>query len=98
MTGYAASVAGRHEAVNGYGDAGYGHGLEPDFARTCEQGVEESFAAEQFVLQTGDLPDLHVDAALKCGDVAGVDDKLFARGEGALDYVAVYLDKYKAAA
>ena len=50
-----------------------GHGLEPHSAGTGEHGVEQALAAEEDVLRSVHLLDIHMDTGLKSCHIAGVD-------------------------
>lgn len=60
-----AVAAGRDERADGLRDVGDRHGLEPYAARTGQRGVEQALAAEQLVLDAGDLLDVDGNAGFK---------------------------------
>jgi hypothetical protein len=72
---------GWHVLLKLVGEARDGQGLEPDAARACESGEEDTVAAEDHVLDAGDALNLEGDAGLEGSDVAGVDAEDFAGGE-----------------
>lgn len=47
--------AAREERRDGLRDAGDRHGLEPDAAGAGQRSIEQTFAAEQLVLEAGNL-------------------------------------------
>ena len=87
------AVAGGDEGADGHGHIGDGHGLEPHFAGTGEQGVEETLTAQKLVFQPGHLLDVHGDGGGEAGHVAGVHHDLLPRCQVVLDELAVNFRK-----
>lgn len=94
----ASVAAGGDVRQDGRRDAADRHGLKPNPSRSRQHGVEQSFAAEQFVLQSWNLTDLHLHARGESCDIAGVHHQLLAGLEIISDYITVDFRESDAAA
>ena len=94
----ASVVAGGNVRPNGIRNIVDGHGLQPHTAGAGEDGVEQALAAEEDVLGTMDLLDVHVDTGLEAGHITGIHDDALTGLEDVLHQIAVDLHECRTVA
>ena len=62
----------RHKCIQHHGRSSNRHTLNDYLAGTSYYGIEESFAAEQHVLNPLDPADLHCAGSFHCSDISGI--------------------------
>ena len=88
------SISSRYnKGLNGRGHAGNRHGLEPDFSRSGQNGIEKPFSAQKLIFQSLYLLDVNGYSALKAQHIAGIHNHFLSCLQGILYHFTVYLNK-----